>query len=181
MTDPTRGSGRAITLVLISVLAVAAVGAGPSFAQPPRPPGTQQGDPLRDETFRLMDAYLISNLQESLDLTDDQFARTLPLVKRLLSDRREFARRRMMSLRDLRKTLRAGGATEATIAEGLKEVKSAGADERAATVKNMEALDAALTPLQQAKYRVFEAEVDTRLRQLRARSQERGRPQPNVR
>ncbi len=40
-------------------------------------PGAQAPE-LRDETFRLMDAYLISNLQESLGLSDEQFVKALP-------------------------------------------------------------------------------------------------------
>lgn len=130
---------------------------------------------LRDETFRLMDAYLISNLQESVGLTDEQFAKAMPLVKKLQSDRRDFARRRMQALRTLRKTLLSGSATEASVADLLKEVKTASSEERAATIRNTEALDAALTPLQQAKFRVFEAEVDIRLRHLLARSQDKDR------
>jgi len=131
---------------------------------------------LRDETFRLMDAYMISNLQESLGLTDDQFAKALPLVKKLQADRREFAKRRMQALRVLRKSLSSGAGTEAVVSDQLKELKAASADERAGTLRNLDALDAILTPLQQAKYRVFEAEVDIRLRHLLARSQDRDRP-----
>lgn len=131
---------------------------------------------LRDETFRLMDAYLISNLQESLGLTDEQFARAMPLVKKLQSDRRDFARRRMQALRSLRRSLVSGSATEAGVAELLKDVKNASTEERAATVRNVDALDAVLTPLQQAKFRVFEAEVDIRLRHLLARSQDKDKP-----
>jgi Spy/CpxP family protein refolding chaperone len=130
---------------------------------------------LRDETFRLMDAYMISNLQESLGLTDEQFAKVMPLVKKLQSDRRDFARRRMQAIRSLRRTLVSGSATEAGVADLLKEVKNASTEERAATVRNAEALDAVLTPLQQAKFRVFEAEVDIRLRHLLARSQDKER------
>ncbi len=128
---------------------------------------------LRDETFRLVDAYFISNLQESLGLSDDQFARILPLVKKVQSDRRDFAKRRMHALRQLRKTLQSGSATEASVTDLLRDLKSASADERDGTLKNLDILDAELTPLQQAKYRVFEAEVDLRLRHLLARSQER--------
>ncbi len=160
-------------------------------AQPtPKPPGADRArdrreapdntvghvPELRDETFRLMDAYLISNLQESLGLTDEQFARAMPLVKKLQSDRRDFARRRMQALRSLRRTLVSGSATEAGVAELLKDVKNASAEERAATVRNVDALDAVLTPLQQAKFRVFEAEVDIRLRHLLARSQDKDKP-----
>lgn len=129
--------------------------------------------PLREETFRLMDAYLISNLQESIGLTDQQFTQVLPLVKRLQSDRRVFATKRMQALRTLRRSLNSGRATEAGVGHLLAELKAAVSDEHAATVANAEALDALLTPLQQAKYRVFEAEVDARLRRLRDRSQNR--------
>jgi Spy/CpxP family protein refolding chaperone len=146
----------------------------PRDRQPPRDVG--HTPELRDETFRLMDAYLISNLQESVGLTDEQFARALPLVKKLQADRRDLARRRMVALRVLRKTLVSGNATEASVAELLKEVKNASADERAGTVRNADALDAVLTPLQQAKFRVFEAEVDVRLRHLLARSQDEKPP-----
>ncbi len=130
---------------------------------------------LRDETFRLMDAYLISNLQESLGLTDEQFSKALPVVKRLQSDRRDFARRRMQALRLLRKTLLSGSATEASVVDLLKDLKNASAEERDGTLRNLEVLDAVLTPIQQAKYRVFEAEVDLRLRHLLARSQDKDR------
>ena len=81
----------------------------------------------------------------------------------------------MKSLHLLRKALASGSATEPGVTDLLKELKSASADERAGTLKNLDALDGALTPLQQAKYRVFEAEVDLRLRHLLARSQDRER------
>lgn len=128
---------------------------------------------LRDETFRLMDAYVISNFQESLGLSDEQFTKALPLLKKLQSDRRAFAKRRMQALRVLRKSLNSGSATEAGVADLLKDLKKAIADERQATLQNLDVLDEVLTPLQQAKYRVFEAEVDVRLRHLLARSQDR--------
>jgi len=180
-------------LLMAGVLALPAEGAGaddqaPAQTQTQPSPKAQKTDRreaadapvghvpvLRDETFRLMDAYLISNLQESVGLTDEQFAKALPLVKKLQSDRRDFARRRMQALRTLRKTLVSGAATEASVADLLKEVKNASAEERAATVRNTDALDAALSPLQQAKFRVFEAEVDVRLRHLLARSQDKDR------
>ena len=132
---------------------------------------------LRDETFRLMDAYLISNLQESLGLTDEQFGKALPLVKKLQSDRRDYAKRRMQALRLLRKSLLSGSATEAGVVDLLKDLKNASAEERAGTLRNLEVLDTVLTPIQQAKYRVFEAEVDLRLRHLLARSQDKERTQ----
>ena len=49
----------------------------------------------REEAGRMVDAYVLSNLQESLGLSDDQFVRLLPLVKRLQAERREAIERRI--------------------------------------------------------------------------------------
>ncbi len=37
----------------------------------------------REEAFRMVDAYVVSNMQESLGLSDEQFAKAIPLVKKL--------------------------------------------------------------------------------------------------
>ena len=194
--NPRPEPNRRIAVILAAALILAVGLARPTWADDePQPPqqtqkrGKGSGQPpsdqpaghvpeLRDETFRLVHAYFISNIQESLGLTNEQFARVLPLVKKVQSDRRDFARRRMQALRQLRKTLSSGTATETSVTDLLKDLKAASSDERAGTLTNLEALDAELTPLQQAKYRVFEAEVDLRLRHLLARSQDRER-RPN--
>jgi hypothetical protein len=41
----------------------------------------------------MVDAYLVSNLQESLGLTDEQFAKAIPLVKKVQAERREYLHR----------------------------------------------------------------------------------------
>ena len=74
----------------------------------------------------MVDAYIVSNLQESLGLTDEQFVKALPLVKRLLGERREFAERRREALRELRQMLQSGAATEARVAERLRRGEGAG-------------------------------------------------------
>ncbi len=38
----------------------------------------QRRRPGRDEAGRMVDAYVVSNLQESLDLTDEQFVKSAP-------------------------------------------------------------------------------------------------------
>jgi hypothetical protein len=147
---PRAGLGLA-TLALWAAASVA-------LAQPANRP--------RDEAFKMVDAYVVSNLQESLGLSDDQFAKAVPLVSRLQKDRRELARRRMEALQEMRRLLGSGAATEARVVEALKGVKAAEAEERAAVQRDLEALDAVLTPVQQAKYRLLEVEVDRRIREL---------------
>ncbi len=117
------------------------------------------------EAFKIVDAYVLSNLQDSLGLTDEQFVKLLPLVKRVLKDRREFAHRRMSHLKELRQLFGSGAATEGRVGDLLKELKNLESEGPSVLRKDMEAIDAALDPVQQAKYRVLEADVERRIRE----------------
>lgn len=120
----------------------------------------------REEAYKMVEAYLVSNLQESLGLTDDQFAKILPHVKRLQKDRRDFAQRRGRALSEARRILESGGATEARVTDLMKEVRAAETEQAETIRKDMDAIDAALTPVQQAKYRLLEGEVERKIRAL---------------
>ena len=166
-------SGRGRTL---ATLALALVVSAPVLAQ--GRPGAGQGQ-RRDEAFRMVDAYIVSNLQESLLLTDDQFAKLLPLVKRLQKDRREMVQRRIQALQEMRRTMAQGVATEARVEELLRELKAVETQEPVTIRRDMDAIDALLSPLQQAKYRLLEVEVERKLRalmnQMRGNGGNRGR------
>jgi hypothetical protein len=155
--------------VIVSALCVAGV----SGQEPARPEGPGRA---RDEAFKIVDAYIVSNLQESLGLTDEQFARLLPLVMKLHNDRRDLVHRRIQSLRELRRLLASGAATEAQVEERLRDVKKVESDEPAMLRRDRDAVDAALSPLQQAKFRVLESEVEQKIRWLRNRMQMEGHP-----
>jgi hypothetical protein len=114
----------------------------------------------------MVDAYFLSNLQESLGLTDEQFVRILPLVKRLQSDRRQFAQRRQRALQEMRKQLQSGGATEGRLEELLREVKAVESELPTVIRRDLDAIDSVLTPIQQAKYRVLELEVERKIGQI---------------
>lgn len=139
----------------------------------------------RDEAFKMIDAYVVSNLQESLELTDEQFVKLLPLVKRLQSDRRALLQRRQQPLMELRRLLASGGATEAKVTELLRRVKAAEEEEPSVLRRDRDAIDATLSPIQQAKFRVFEAEVEHKIRelmtQIRARRRGAAAPRPGGR
>jgi hypothetical protein len=139
----------------------------------------------REDAFKMIDAYVVSNLQESLELTDEQFVKLLPLVKRLQSDRRALLQRRQQPLMELRRLLASGGATEAQITELLRRVKAAEEEEPSVLRRDRDAIDATLSPIQQAKFRVFEAEVEHKIRelmaQIRARRRGPGAPRPEGR
>jgi hypothetical protein len=149
---------RLITRLALALLAVA--GAASAQEQPTNPRAA------REEAFRMVDAYVVSNMQESLGLSDDQFAKAIPLVKKLQQDRRESLIERGRVLREMRRLLRQGGPVEPQVLDLLKQAKALDAEGPERTRRNLEALDALLTPIQQAKYRVLESEVEQRMREL---------------
>jgi hypothetical protein len=132
----------------------------------------------RDEAYKMVDAYLVSNMQESLGLTDEQFVKVLPLVKKLQSERRDQMQKRMLAMVELRGLLGSGRATEAQVDDALKEVKRLELAGPREIRKHMDALDEQLSVLQQAKFRIVEVEVERKVRELLNRAQ---RPEAGAR
>jgi hypothetical protein len=127
----------------------------------------------RDEAFKMVVAYLLSNLQERLELTDQEYVRLLPLVQQRQNHRREMHEGREAAIHRLHELVgrsEAGEELNATIRE-LDRVENEGPKRLAA---DQAAIDTGLTVLQQAKYRLLEAEVERRVREL-ARRFSRGR------
>jgi hypothetical protein len=143
-------------------------------AQPAGRPGRPGDREAREELFKMIDAYVVSNLQESLGLTDPQFVKLLPAVRRLQSVRREFAEKRRARIAEMGRLLESGAGTETQIAELMKDVKAQEVEEHGAIRKEVDAVDAQLTPVQQAKLRLLEARVEQRLRELLRRGQGQG-------
>jgi len=160
---------------------VLALGAGGARALAQEDAPAAPDRPARDEAFKMVDAYVMSNLQESLGLDDAQFAKAIPLVKRLQGERRTYFLERTRTVREMRRLLRQGGASEAEILDLLKQLKALDVDGPAQTRKNLDALDAMLTPVQQAKFRVLEADVEQRMRELMNRVRPRQPPRQGTR
>jgi len=146
-----------------------------AYAQDDAPPA---GGPLRprEEAFRMIDAYFVSNLQESLGLTDEQFVRLLPMVKRLQNDRRQLAQRRQRALQEMRKLLQSGTATEGRLEDLLRELKAVESEQPTVVRRDLEAIDGVLTPVQQAKYRILELEVERKIRDVMTQMRGQARP-----
>jgi hypothetical protein len=158
-----------VLAALVMAAAVARADAGARPAGPGRDAG-HQGAGRREEAFRIVDAYVVSHLQESLALSDEQYVKILPLVTKLQSDRRDFFLARGRLIREMRRSLRAGGGSEAAVVERLSELKRLESEGPGRVKSDFDALDAALSPLQQAKFRVLEIEVEQRMRELMGRA-----------
>jgi hypothetical protein len=143
---------------------------------------SSRGREKRDEAFRMVDAYVIATIQESLGLDDGQYARVIPLVNKLQKARREYFRERGRALRQMNQLLKSGAATESQLQEAVASLKALEVEGPARIRERTDELDAVLSPVQQAQYRVFEVEVERRMRDLmrrgrRERTQE-SRPRP---
>lgn len=164
----------------VAGLALALASAAPALAQ--EAPDAAERPERFEEAGRMVDAYVLSNLQEQVGLSDEQYVKLLPLVKRLQQERRDFVRQRQEALRALRRGLGAAVPKEAELASLVESLRRLDAEEPAKLRQGLEAIDAELSVVQQARLRVFEVEVQRRIRELllRARRErpERREPQP---
>jgi Spy/CpxP family protein refolding chaperone len=158
------------------VLAAAVLAGGSALAQEQAPRGRRGAPDGPEQVFKMVDEYFVRNLKQRLDLTDEQLARVLPPVRKLQSDRRVLTRRRFRAMSELRRSLASGGATEGAIEQLLRELKAVESEEATTLRRDREAVDGVLTPLQQAKFRVLESEIERRVRHALSRQGRGARP-----
>jgi Spy/CpxP family protein refolding chaperone len=114
----------------------------------------------------LMEAYVISKLQEALDLTDDQFAKMIVAQKKLGEYRRSYRRDRAATLQQMRQALRSAESREERLESLLNQL-----EERQLSFENQQrsgykAIDAILDIRQRARYRILEQEIQRRFQQM---------------
>ena len=147
-----------LTLVLLSVLAIATGSTAQNRDRNPQP--------NRQEVEGMMEAYILSKLQDSLDLTDEQFGSMVVAQKKLSDTRREYRRDRMQVLRQMRQTLQRDQAGESELQPLLSELDTL-RDEFASNEKSRyAAIDDILDIRQRARYRVLEVELQRRLGEM---------------
>ena len=151
--------------------------AGPARAQAQaRAGGAPQGDVVSPaELQRMFDGYSILQAQEFLQISDEVYGRFLPRFKMLLDTRRQTLQQRTRVLNVVRRLLMDAQPDEGMLKEALKqlqEIDSRGeADERRA----YEAIDQVLDVRQQAKFRVFEEQMERRKLELVTRARQANR------
>ena len=159
-------------------------------AQQPRVPGP--GTPPPDamspgQLNQLFDAMLVMQAQEELSLGEQQHAQFLTRLKVLQDTRRRNQQERTRLINELqRMTNRRNTSTTAAESEirlrlrALQELEGRSAAELR---KAYNGIDELLTPLQQARFRVLEEDIERRKLQLigRARANNPGRQQPQRR
>lgn len=147
--------------------AVAAQGAGAAPAR--EAPGQAALAPL--EVERLFDSYVVLQAQQALKLSDEQFPRFLPKLRALQGARRQALRQRRQVIAELNRMLRAPRLDEARARAALTRIREVDARYSAELQKAYEELDQVLDLVQQARFRVFEEQVERRKLDLLMRAQ----------
>lgn len=122
------------------------------------------------ELQQLVDALELSQAQERLGLSDTQFPRFIPRLRALQQTRRrnEIARQRMVQ--EMARMLNNGEPDEANLRDRLRALQELDARAAAELRKAYDDLDQVLDVRQQARFRVFEQQMERRKLDLIARA-----------
>ena len=176
-----------IIAVLAAACTCAAAGAAAQDPQPP-PAGTarvrpeprqgqgrsaQQADRLEiAELQRLFDAYMVMQAQEALQLDDAQFGQFLPKLKALQETRRRNEQARNQLVGELGRLTAPSAATvdEAAVRERLRALQELESRSAAELRRAYDTIDQQLDVRRQARFRVFEQNMERRKLQLMLRA-----------
>src|SRR5262245_60343765 len=146
----------------------------------PVPPGGEQ--PVTPgEIQQMFDAYVVMQAQDILKLSDDQYPRFITRLRALQQIRRRGENQRMMLLNQLRRTLNApdGRVDENLIKDRLKMLSDLNVSLAADVRQAQDSLDEVLNLQQQARFRVFEEEMERRKVEIVMRTRPANRQPPN--
>ena len=168
-----RASLAALTLVALFAAA------RPALAQTPTPPA-DAADLRPAEIQKLFDAYLVMEAQQTLGLSDQQYPTFLTRLRALQDVRRRHMGARAALLVDLARLSNARTATpgdEGVLKERLMALQELESRSAAELRKAYQDLDWLLDPRQQARFRVFEDQIERRKLELMLRARQAVRQQ----
>jgi len=174
----------AISTTFLVGAALLSMSAVPLFAQNRRPaPAQGQAAGVSPvELQQLFDAYVMMQAQESLKLTESQYPQFLPRLKALQETRRRHQMERARIVQELRRLTQGedDAANRERITERLTALKELETKSAAEVAQAVERLDEVLEPVQRAKLRILEEQMERRKLELlmRARQAARGRTVP---
>jgi hypothetical protein len=174
---------RRLVWVTLAVLAAAGAGAAAQENQPPAQTGARgaatadpgEGPRVAQELLLALDRYALNQARRMLELTDAEHEQFVPRLRALQQTRRRNLLARQRILQDLRRMTgpRAGEVDEAALRERLTALREhedrAAAELRAAYA----AVDEVLDVKRQARFRLFEENIEARKLELLMRARAR--------
>jgi hypothetical protein len=170
-------------IVLLLLLAVAAPAAAQPQRVPPRTPPNRGMQPTDDmppgQVHQLFDAMLAMQAQNALSLDDQQYAQFLTRLKPLQEARRRHQQERLRLINELQRLTNPRNPQPPPDADlkqrltALQELESRAAGELRRAYATV---DEVLSPLQQARFRVLEEQIERRKLELVGRARQNKRP-----
>jgi hypothetical protein len=173
-----------IAPLLIFVLSTGLAISAPATAATPEQAAQGESDPRPNrargelspaEVVGMLDAYALVQAQNALQLNDSQYASFVGRLKTLQETRRRNQRARNQILQELRRLTGPQVATvdEAAVRDRLKALREL--DERSAADlrRAYDSLDEVLDVRQQARFRIFEENLERRKMDLLMRARQR--------
>jgi Spy/CpxP family protein refolding chaperone len=164
-----------LTVCLCAVFAASAVAQPPAAAQPPAGRGGGEPGVSVGELQRMFDAYALMQAQEQLKISDDQFTQFLTRFKALQDVRRKALGERTRAIMELRNLTKEPQPDENQLKDRLKALQELEARAAADTKKAYDAVDQVLDVRQQARFRVFEENMERRQLELISRARQANR------
>jgi hypothetical protein len=179
---------RTFTIALLAAICTCAAAGAAAQDPPPPPAGTarvrpearqgqarsaQQADRLEiAELQRLFDAYMVMQAQEALQLDDTQFGQFLPKLKALQDTRRRNEQARNQLVGELVRLTAPSAVTvdEAAVRERLRALQELESRSAAELRRAYDTIDQQLDVRRQARFRVFEQNMERRKLQLMLRA-----------
>lgn len=130
------------------------------------------------EIQRLFDAYVVMQAQQELQLSDEQYPKFLTQLKALQEFRQRNLQERARLLQQLRQSVDRGDESQLNAQVKALDAQASSVDTGLLAARQR--IDDLLTPLQRAKFRLFEEQMERRKVDLlmRARQANRARNQP---
>ena len=173
------------TFLIVTLLASALSGAASAqdFQAQPRAPrqplqGIDNNDMTPGEIQKLFDAYLVMEAQQALELTDDQYPQFLTRLRALQETRRRTQQERFRLMGELQRLTapRAKVADEGPLKERLAALQELESRTAAELRKAYSSVDEVLDLRQQARFRIFEEQIERRKLALLMRARQQNRP-----
>ncbi len=166
-------------LAIVGALALA--GGAPLAAQHGRgrlaePGATDLPGVSPAEIQRMFDSYALMQAQEQLKISDDQFPQFLARFKALQDMRRKNMQDRFRIVQELRRLSNDPQPDEARLKDRLKALDDLDARTQGDTATAYSAINQVLDIRQQAKFRVFEENMERRKLELVTRARQANRP-----
>ena len=166
-----------VAALALAVGAPAAAQRGRARAQDAAPPPGSDvpvGSPA--EIQRMFDSYALIQAQDQLRISDEKFPQFLARFKALQDTRRRNMVERLRNIQELRRLSNDPQADDTQIRDRLKALDELDTRSRVEIEKAYESINQVLDLRQQAKFRVFEENMERRKLELVTRARQANRP-----